>query len=501
MRLTESPEGQAFLSRFTEIFDLQAAASLLMWDQATYMPEGGAKARGRQLALLRRLAHETLIASETARVLDSAEKTVASADPDSVVSAMLQRARRDFERASRVPAEFMARYSAHVSQTYDTWTKAKGAGDFAGVAPLLEKTLDLSREYSGYFPGYNHIADPLIDNNDEGMTVKTLRILFDELRGELMPLVRAIATRPPVDDSKLRGRYDPDAQLRFGEEVIRRFGYDFTRGRQDKTHHPFMIKFSLGDVRITTRYKEDDVTDALFSTMHEAGHALYEQGIDPELESTPLAHGVTAGVHESQSRLWENLVGRSLAFWEFYYPKLVEAFPEPLGRVPVDAFHRIINKVTPSLIRTDADEVTYNLHVMIRFDLELAMLEGRLKIKDLPEAWNERYRSDLGVLPPDHARGVMQDVHWYCDFIGGQFQCYTLGNILSAQFYDAAERALPSLMKDIRTGDFAPLRGWLKDNIHRHGARYPADELVQRATGGPLSIKPYMAYLKGKYGE
>jgi carboxypeptidase Taq len=283
--------------------------------------------------------------------------------------------------------------------------------------------------------------------------------------------------------------------------VIERFGYDFERGRQDKTHHPFMTKFSLGDVRITTRVKEDDLSDALFSTLHEAGHAMYEQSIDPSFEGTPLAGGTSAGVHESQSRTWENIVGRSRGFWEFFFPRLKHAFPDQLAGVSFDTLYRAINRVERSLIRTDADEVTYNLHVMIRFDLELDLLEGKLEVKDLPDAWHARYEADLGLRAPDDRDGVLQDVHWYGGTVGGMFQGYTLGNVMSAQFYEAALRAHPEITNEIRQGRFATLRGWLTENIYRHGSKFTAAEIVERATGTPMSVEPYLRYLIRKYGE
>jgi carboxypeptidase Taq len=278
-------------------------------------------------------------------------------------------------------------------------------------------------------------------------------------------------------------------------------GYDFSRGRIDKTHHPFMTKFSLGDVRITTRVKENDFSDCFFSVVHESGHAMYEQGIRRELEGTPMGGGTSAGVHESQSRTWENLVGRSREFWEHFYPQVQQVFPEQLGNTSLDTFYRAINKVERSLIRTDADEVTYNLHVMLRFEFELQLLEGKLAIRDLPEAWRERFKADIGITPPDDRDGVLQDVHWYGNFIGGVFQGYTLGNIMGAQFFDAAEKAHPEIRGEMRQGKFDTLRNWLTENIYQHGRKYTASELVARVTGGPIRIEPYINYLRTKYGE
>jgi carboxypeptidase Taq len=486
-------------TRLQEVDDLNMAASLLHWDQTTYMPPGGAEARGRQLATLAKLSHEKFTDAEIGRLLDELRPYEASLPYDSDEASLVRVTRREYERLIRVPAEFVARANAHIAATYQAWTEARPANDFAKVRPNLEKTLDLSREYAGYFPGHEHPADPWIDNSDYGMKAATVRALFTELREKLVPIVQAITAHPPADDGCLKQLFLEDRQLAFGAEVIRQYGYDFNRGRQDKTHHPFMTKFSLGDVRITTRVKENDLSEALFSTLHEAGHAMYEQGIDRSLEGTPLASGTSAGVHESQSRLWENIVGRSLGFWQHYYPKLQAVFPAQLGQVPLDTFYRAVNKVQRSLIRTDADEVTYNLHVMLRFDFELDMLDGRLAVRDLAEAWHQRFMDDFGISAPDDRDGVLQDVHWFSGPIGGQFQGYTLGNILSAQFYEAALRACPDIPTEIEHGQFGGLHGWMRENVYAPGSKFTAPELVERATGGPMRIEPYLNYLRTKY--
>ncbi len=464
------------------------------------MPPGGAAARGRQMATLGRLAHEKFTDPAIGRLLDDLRPYEESLPYDSDEASLIRVTRREYERSTRIPAEYVARLNEHLAESYQVWTEARPANDFKRVQPCLEKTLDLSRQLANYFPGYEHLADPLIDFADEGMKVSKIRPLFADLRAQLVPIVQA-TTSQPADDSCLRQFYPEAQQLAFGQEVIKIYGYDFKRGRQDKTHHPYMTKFSLGDVRITTRVNEHDLGDALFSTLHEGGHAMYEQGIRLELEGTPLAGGTSAGVHESQSRTWENLVGRSRNFWTFFYPRLQGAFPEQLQAVPFETFYRAVNKVERSLIRTDADEVTYNLHVMIRFDFETALLEGILAVRDLPEAWHARYQSDLGVRAPDDRDGVLQDVHWYSGFIGGSFQGYTLGNIISAQFFGAALQAHPEIPKEMRTGKFDALRGWLTSNVYQHGSKFTADEVIERATGKPLSIEPYIQYLRTKYGE
>jgi carboxypeptidase Taq len=487
--------------RLLEISDLSNAGAVLGWDQATYMPKGGAAARARQGATLSRLAHEKFTDPAVSRLLDGLAAYEAHQPYESDDASLIRVVRRDYEKATRVPSDFVSRWSEMGSASYDAWTRARPDNDFAAMRPYLEKALDFSRKFADYLGPYEHIADPLIDGPDEGMTVATVRALFDELRAELVPIVRAIAEQPVADDSCLRGVFPERKQLDFGLIPITKFGYDFDRGRLDKTHHPFCTKFSSGDVRITTRVRENEIGEALFSTLHEAGHALYEQGVDARYEGTPLNSGASAGVHESQSRLWENVVGRSRGFWEFFYPKLCDAFPDHFGHVPLETFYRAINKVERSLIRTDADEMTYNLHVMLRFDLELELLEGRLKVKDLPEAWRARFKQDFGIEPPDDRDGCLQDVHWYGGGVGGSFQGYTIGNILSAQFYAAALKAQPEIAREIALGEFGTLHAWLKKRLYRHGRKFTPNEIVKRATGKPMTIAPYIAYLRGKYGE
>ncbi|MCL4506909.1 MAG: carboxypeptidase M32 [Chloroflexi bacterium] len=492
---------QELKNRLMEVNDLEAVGALLNWDQSTYMPSGGAAARGRQMGTLAQLSHEKATNPEIGRLLDALRPYEESLPYESDDASLIRVARRQYELATKVPPAFMAQLQTHMAESYDIWTRARPADDFKMVQPALEKTLDLSRQLAGYFPGYEHIADPLIDYADYGMKASTVRAVFNELRDNLAPIVQEITAQAPVDDSCLHQFFPEDKQLAFGLDVIKRFGYDFDRGRQDKTHHPFMTKFSLGDVRITTRVQEHDLGEAIFSTMHESGHAMYEMGINRAYEGTPLANGTSSGVHESQSRTWENLVGRSRGFWQFFYPKLQAAFPEQLGSASFETFYRAINKVQRSLIRTDADEVTYNLHPIIRFNLELELLDGSLEVRNLPEVWRERYTAAIGITPPDDKDGVLQDVHWYGGLIGGAFQGYTLGNILGAQFFDTALSAHPEIPQQIAAGEFDTLHNWLKENIYQYGSKFTADELVRRVTGGPLDIKPYIAYLKRKYGE
>jgi carboxypeptidase Taq len=488
--------------RLLEISDLAAAGAVLRWDQFTYMPRGGAPARARQRATLSRLAHEKSADPALGKLLDDLAPYAAGLPYDSDEASLIRVARRDFEKAIKVPADYVARAGALGSASYDAWTRARPANDFASVLPFLERTVGLSREYAGFFAPYKHVADPLIDAAEEGMTTASVRSLFAELRSELLPIARAISDQPVPGDDCLRGFFREPAQLDFSLSVVRRFGYDMDRGRLDKTHHPFCAKVSGGDVRITTRVDERHFGQALFSTMHEAGHALYEQGVAAALEGTPLGRGASWGVHESQSRLWENVVGRSRAFWEHFYPVLRDTFPDQFGQIGFETFYRAINKVQRSLIRTDADEVTYNLHIMLRFDLELELLEGHLRVKDLPEAWRARMRAELGLAPADDRDGCLQDVHWYgLSTVGGGFQSYTIGNILSAQFYAAAIKTHPDIPREIAKGEFDTLHGWLREHLYQHGRKFQRSEVIARATGGPLSTGPYLAYLRAKYGE
>jgi carboxypeptidase Taq len=488
-------------ARLREIGDLAGTSAILSWDQATYMPKAGAQARGRQCALMSRLLHERRTDPALGRLIEQLTPYGESLPPDSDDAALIRVTARDFVKAVRLPADFVEHLSAHASASYDAWTRARQNDDFAGVRPLLERTLDLSCEYAAFFAPYQHVIDPFIDDADEGMTCASVRTLFAALRSELLPLVHAVCEQPAADDGCLHSIFAEAPQLDFGLAVATAYGYDLDRGRLDRTPHPFCTRLSAGDVRITTRVYPDDLTQALFSTLHEAGHGMYEQGVDAALDGTPLGSGTSAGVHESQSRLWENVVGRSRGFWQHYYPVLRATFPEQLGQVPLETFYRAINKVERSLIRTESDELTYNLHIILRFDLEIDLLERRLAVKDLPQAWRARYQSDLGLSPPDDRDGCLQDVHWYGGLIGGAFHSYTIGNVLSAQFHAAALRAHPEIPAEIAAGRFGTLKNWLGQNLYRHGRKLKADEIVRRATGEPMTIRPYMAYLTRKYGE
>ncbi|RME91195.1 MAG: carboxypeptidase M32, partial [Anaerolineae bacterium] len=435
-------------SRLAEIADLNAAAALLDWDQQTYMPPGGAEARGHQLATLNRLAHEKFTAEEIGVLIEDVKSEFADADPDSDEARLIRVVARDYEKATRVPSEFVAEFSQVTSRAHESWVRAKKESDFSVFRPDLERVVEMRRQYVTFFPPTDHPYDVLLDDFEPGMKTAEVQAIFDALRPKQVALIRAIGEKEPVDDSFRKQTFDEQKLWDFGVEVVTRFGYDWKRGRQDKSPHPFTTGFSINDVRITTRFEPEDPLATLFSTMHEAGHAMYEQGINPAYERTPLASGASLAVHESQSRMWENLVGRSRPFWEHFYPRLQELFPSELGNVSLDDFYRAINKVRPSLIRTRADEATYNLHIMLRLELEIGMVEGSVDIKDLPELWNARMQEYLGLTPPNDAQGVLQDIHW--SFGGlGYFSTYALGNLISAQLWEKIEQEIPNLKEQI----------------------------------------------------
>ena len=482
----------------SEIENINSAFSILSWDQNTYMPQKGIVGRGRQLATLGKIAHEKLTNPEVGKLLEQLKEYEEVVPYSSYEASLLRNVRRNYNKSVKVPSEFISEMLSHQSICYDVWIKAKEENNFKLVQPYLEKTLEYSKKYADFFQ-YSHIADPLIEDSDFGFTAEKIKEVFLKLQKDLVPFVKEVLKNPIADDSCLRQNFPIPLQEQFSKKVIEKLGYDFTRGRLDTTHHPFMTSFSHGDVRITTRYQEKYLAESIFSTIHETGHAFYELGNDIALDGTPLFGGTSSGVHESQSRLWENIVGRSYGFWEYFYPQLQTFFPDQLRSVSLKDFYSAINKVSSSLIRTDADELTYNLHVMIRFNLEIEMLEGKLKVKDLPEAWNARYLNDLGVIVPNDAVGCLQDVHWYASLIGGQFQGYTLGNIMSAQFYDSAEQSLPNLASEIKNGSFVNLKNWLEQNLHKHGKKFSGLEVLKMATKKDLTIDPYMAYLRKKF--
>lgn len=480
------------------------AAAVLGWDQQTYMPPGGAGARAEQLGALTTIHHQMATGLETARLLEAAEAEASDLAPDSDDAAYLRVARRDFDLAIKLPAALLSEIARTSSLAHEQWSHARAENDFSRFAPWLEKNLELTRQVASYL-GYagGEMYDALLDQYEQGMKTADVRAMFSAIRPTLVALVKPVEAKGPdhVSDEILHQTYDIEAQKQFGTKIVSAIGFDWNRGRQDQAIHPFCTSFTRGDVRITTRFDPKFLPMSLFGSMHETGHALYEQGIAERYAGNILGDAVSLGVHESQSRLWENLVGRSRPFWQCYFDDLKAAFPAALHNADCEAWYRAINKVSPSLIRVEADEVTYNLHIMLRFELEVEMLEGRLAVKDAPAAWNAKMSEYLGQTPPDDAAGILQDVHWSGASFG-YFPTYSIGNILSVQFFERAERDLGgALSAQIRSGEFQPLLGWLTENIHQWGRKYEPKVLVARVTGSPLDPAPYLRYLKAKFGE
>ena len=487
-------------SLLNEVADLSHIAALLGWDQETYMPPGAAQDRGYQLATLESLAHNKFTSSEIGSLLDELQPYVEQLDPDSDEARLIKVTRRNYEKQVKVPTELVAEFAQTTTLAIEAWKEARTADNYPLFQPHLEKIVALRRRYAELFAPYEHVYDPLLDDYEPGLKTAQVQAIFNALRPQQVALIQEIAARPQVDDSFLHQEFDPQKQWDFGVEVVTRFGYDWKRGRQDRSAHPFTTSFGIDDVRITTRVLPDFINSAMFSTMHEAGHAMYEQGIDHAYARTPLADACSLALHESQSRLWENLVGRSFPFWEHFYPRLQGLFPSQLGSISLDAFYRGINKVEPSLIRVEADEATYNLHIMLRLELEIALMEGALEVKEMPEIWNDRMEAYLGITPPNDAQGVLQDIHWSSGLFG-YFSTYALGNLISAQLWERLQADVPDLEEQIRQGEFVALLGWLREKIHRHGSKYEPQELVQRVTGSNIDPAPYLRYLRKKFGQ
>jgi carboxypeptidase Taq len=491
---------QELKTRLAEIVDLNHASAVLGWDQQTYMPPAGAEDRGQQLATLRQIAHTKFVSTEIGRLLDDLQPYTSQLDPDSFDSRLMKVTRRNYDKDIKVPVDWVMEFAMVTTAAYEAWGKARAENDFAHFQPHLEKILDLSHRYAELFAPYDHIYDPLIDRFEPGLKTTDIKAIFNTLRPQQVGLIRQIARLPQVDDSFLHLTYDEQKQWDIGVEIITKMGFDWKRGRQDKTLHPFTTSFGLGDVRITTRVLPNNLASALFGTLHESGHAMYEMGSDPSLNRTPLMGGASSGIHESQSRMWENLIGRSYPFWQCFYPRLQEVFPSQLANVSLDAFYKGINKVQPSLIRVEADEATYNLHIMLRMELEIALMENTLAVRDLPEAWNSRFQEYLGITPPNNTDGVLQDVHWSGGMIG-YFPSYALGNLIAAQLWERINADIPDLPAQIRRGEFAPWLSWLREKVHKHGSKFEPQELIQRVTGTKIVPAPYMRYLGRKYTE
>lgn len=495
------PKFQELKNRLAEIHDLNKIGWVLGWDQRVMMPPKGAAVRAEQLATLGKVAHEKFTSAEIGQLLDDLRSHEESLPYDSDDASLIRVTRRDWEKARRVPAELRAEMTRAAAQANPVWVEARKKSDFALFLPALQRNVELKHKYVECFDEADNIYDILLDDYEQGITTAEVKALFDELKRDLVPLINAIAGRSEtVNDACMHGYFPVDKQRALCQNLIEHFGFRADSWRLDPTVHPFASNSATTDIRITTRYYEDYIGPALFGSMHECGHGLYENGVAPALERTPLCRGASLGLHESQSRMWENLVGRSRAFWQFAFPKLQAAFPEQMAGVDAEAFYRAINKVQPSLIRVEADEATYSLHIILRFELEQEVMNGTLALKDLPEAWNARMKQYLGVDVPDNARGVLQDIHWSGGMLG-YFPTYALGNIISAQIWEKALAALPDLYAQFERGEFMHLREWLRDNLHRHGRKYTPKETMLKVVGGPIAVGPYVRYLKSKLGE
>jgi carboxypeptidase Taq len=486
-------------SILAEVSDLDSATALLSWDQQTYMPPGGVIARGNQIGTLSSLGHSKFISEEVGKLLEDLKTYAESLDPESNDACLIEVTTRDYRKQTKVPSDFVAEFSRITVVAHGAWEEARKNDDFSHFQPHLEKIVEMKRQYADFFAPYDHVYDPLLDDFEPGMKTAEVQKIFTTLRPKQVELIKAISEKPEVDNSFLHQPFDEQKQWDFGERVITKYGYDWNRGRQDKAAHPFTTNFSVGDVRITTRVDSNFLNPALFGTLHEGGHAIYEQGVSQDLERTPLAGGASLAIHESQSRMYENLLGRSYDFWVYFYPKLQDTFSTELGNVDLDTFYKGINKVEPSLIRVEADEATYNLHVMLRLELEIALLEGKLQVADLPTAWNERMEDYLGIIPPNDADGVLQDVHWSAGILG-YFPTYLLGNLVSNQLWEKINKDIPGLSSQIQGGNFKELLAWLHENVHQHGSKFKPQVLVNRIVGSGIKPEAYLKYLDNKFG-
>jgi carboxypeptidase Taq len=452
------------------------------------------------LGTLGKLTHDIATSPELGKLLDELKPYAAALDPDSDDARMVKFAIRDYEQATRVPVDFVVEQAQVTAMANQAWAEARAKSDFSIFRPHLEKIVDLTHRFIGFFPPADHPYDTLLDNFEPEMKTADVKAIFDALRPQQVKLIKEIAAKPQVKDDFLHQKFNEKKQWDFGVKVITAFGYDWTRGRQDKSTHPFTNGSGINDVRITTRVAPDFFNTMIFGTMHEAGHAMYGQGHGVNLARTNLEGGASLAIHESQSRMWENLVGRSLPFWEHFYPVLQKTFPQQLENVSLRKFYKGINKVQPSLVRVEADEATYNLHIMLRLEIEIAVIEGKVAVKDLPEVWNTKMREYLGVTPTNDARGVLQDIHWSWGMFG-YFSTYALGNLVSAQLWEKINQEIPDLASQIRAGKFDALLGWLRTNIHVHGRKFMPQELVQKVTGSKIDPAPYMRYLRKKYTD
>lgn len=481
--------------------DLKNVAQLLDWDQQTMMPPGGAPARAETVATVQKISHEMFVSDETGRLIEAAAARLDGAPADSDEASLVRVTTRQWDKARRVPAQLAADIARASSIGQQAWVAAREASDFAEFVPYLERNFDLIRRYIDCFDDFDCAYDVLLDDYEPGGRTSEVARLFDELKGELRPMITEVGRHHDrVDDSLLYGDFPVDRQRQLVRWLLEQMGFDRAAWRIDDAVHPFATGFSNHDVRITTRWDESFLPTSVYGAMHECGHGLYEEGIAQSLQRTPLGHAESLALHESQSRMWENMVGRGRPFCGVLAPRIGDVFGGGLSALDGDTLYRAVNRVAPSLIRVEADEVTYGLHIIVRFELEQELVEGRLAIRDLPEAWNARYKEYLGVEVPDDAHGVLQDVHWAAGLIG-YFPTYALGNLIAGQMFERAHVDLPDLDAQLGAGDMHGLREWLREHVHRHGAKFSSSELLDRLVGGPIAVGPFVDYLKAKLSQ
>lgn len=489
------------LKRVNEIHDLQKAGQLMGWDRQVIMPEAGDEIRIKQIATVRRLAHSMFTDDGFGELIENAAAELDGADYDSDQASLVRYLRITYEEERCLPPDFISRRAEISGKAYRVWVKAREEDDFAAFAPWLEQIVELGREMAQYYGYEDNIYDPLLNQYERGAKTEQVRALFDATKEATVPLLKAIGnSEREVSDDILKQPYDVEKQKAFAHYIADAVGYDFDRGYLGTAVHPFASSFSRNDARITSRWYPDYLNPSLFGALHESGHAIYEQNTHPDLARTPLARGTSSGIHESQSRMFENYVGRSRSFWKAHFPKLQETFPEQLQDATVDDFYRAINKVQPSFIRVEADELTYNMHIILRFELEQDLLNGNLAVDDLPAAWNDKMQTSLGVTPPTTREGVLQDIHWTRPSFG-YFPTYAMGNLYAAQFFAAAKEQSPAIAAELEAGKVNALLSWLRENIHQHGRKFKPDELVKRVTGQPLSHTAFVEYATDKFGE
>lgn len=485
-----------------EISLLSSAGSVLHWDEQTNMPRAGTEFRADQVSLIARTVHEQFTSAKIGEQLSAAEQSNGKSDPDSDESANLREWRRDYTRATKLPSSLVEELSKTEVLSQSAWAQARKQSDFNSFKPWLKKMMDLKKQVAKCYGYKQHIYDALLDEYEKDETAEGIRKVFESLRDPLVELVGRIQSSGKKAPSEIMERtYPIPQQNQFGKAAAEAIGFDFTAGRLDISVHPFCTGLGAGDTRMTTRYNENDFVGAFFGVLHETGHAMYEQGL-PKKErfGEPIAESVSLGIHESQSRMWENLVGRSKSFWKHMMPLARSTFGKTLDGVTDEQWYFAINDVQPTFIRTESDETTYNLHILLRFEMETALLSDQLGVDDVPGAWNEKMKKYLGITPKDDAQGCLQDVHWSAGLVG-YFPTYTLGNLYSAQFFEQARKEVGDLDAMFAKGEFKPLLGWLRERIHRHGRKYSPRQLVKRITGNDLDAAPLLRHLRSKASE